>query len=583
MRSTPPASQETPVIYSNRAPDKQLTGGAVRVIIGGRPSHWIAPGDGEEDEQFTGSVFSHSEITYPDGKKLTTHTFSFPQDLQEGHYAVFSNGLLWPLHHSMTPWKGLDEEARNEAGPSDQRFQSSLSKRQYETAWEDYKSFNAIASEAMQQWSADSQNSAPIWVHDYQCVGVKGDILSFHIPFPTLAYLDKLHVEDTPILQTKPFQEYLEGITNYKLVSFQRAGDMKNFLETLGALDKDFYKNNEQSGISTDGQHVRNFDINEGAFVTAFGHKFRVMNFPVGITRSAVQEAADSYKEGDTLLSPSSLSKTHQTAAKYEEVGWDQSIVERVRQSSKTNPDSFTLEEALGDALKTDGQHRIFVALSRNDYTKNTLEKLLAAEEFLTTHPEEIGHTHFAFFLETTRDGVEGYDKYEHDVFEAAKRLNQNYGNSVAVFPTGGQYNALMHLLQHPNTVCLNAASGKDGFELTGSEAVHVNATEKGHPVAVIVTDGIGSHDVLSGTPEHPGAFVVKSDQPRRGIVSDLADTYAQIVDMAKHNPQEIASRFDVMEKSLQTYTSQGFNNAVLDHYRQAERTLRRDASRQIG
>ena len=96
-------------------------------------------------------------------------------------------------------------------------------------------------------------------------------------------------------------------------------------------------------------------------------------------------------------------------------------------------------EERLAAAL---GERRCVLSVDRLDYTKGQLNRLLAFEGFLDTHPEWRGRVSLAAVVVPSRTGVEHYRRMKAQIEETVGRINGRFGE-VGWTPVLYQYRAL--------------------------------------------------------------------------------------------------------------------------------------------
>lgn len=156
---------------------------------------------------------TNEEITEHDRQAIThelakhhCHPVFLTKKQVDGYYNGYSNGLLWPVLHSM-PTKDIDEQQ----------------------AWfRVYKSVNARFNEVVLSFA---HHGSTIWVHDYQLMllpamlraeHVSGHIGFFlHIPFPKPSRLHKIEA----------IEQVLGGMLGADLVGFHTTSYSQNYLD----------------------------------------------------------------------------------------------------------------------------------------------------------------------------------------------------------------------------------------------------------------------------------------------------------------------------------------------------------------
>lgn len=554
-------------------------GGAVRVIAAAKPRLWIAP-DVERISEAKWNKMSQAEKEalpepldpqkIPSLNGVAVQTFKVPEHYYQQQYEVYANGILWPVMHSrdltfnFEPASGLVRRALQKALGKQEAdkvngyrfpFPSQVAEDAYRNG---YKPLNELGNAAIKKLKQNGtiRYNDLFWVHDYQCVNVEGEFFSRHTPFPSIEYLEKVEFSDgKKLLDTGSFQDYMQHYVRHQLINFQRPSDMANFIETLAVMDKRFIANNrdllERELLYHDGTHYRvsekaAFHIGEKLAIKAFGHDVTLMNFPVGISQQTnLQEAIENEDKLDkTRIDPEKL----ENMGAIRESGPLGIILSAMRKVGNFLKDKLiqipvflnilehsaappgkeewpTFREVLQQAGALDDEHRIFMSVHRNDYTKNTLEKAQAAGDFLadleTKDPEKRKNTHFLFILEPTRQNIKSYVDYAQNVYKELAALKNIYGNSIIVIPQSVDHGDVMGILRHKNTVGLIGAGLKDGHDLTLREAIDARADGRGdhNPLALITTDGVGAVDILGGKGDRKGAFVIDTTQ----AVGDLS------------------------------------------------------------
>ncbi len=608
------------IAYSNRPPVNGIAGGAVLVIGSTEPDIWIGPGDTISDERWKTlrdeNKFQLNEdvITSPEGKDVRVITFPVPESLANAQYNVIANGVLWPVFHSMDPetyqnpssmFNDVEQEKQEylfdlrhtpqfqKATQADQSVSTSL--EYVEQAYSQFKEFNGLANIALDRLKHDlpvMDNGEPskaelitdrdtLWVHDYQCIDVPGGIFSRHTPFPSLDYLKKVTFENgegqeaMPLLETDFFNDYIQNRTQNGLISFQRPVDMQNFIEVVEHLhDKEY----GQGHFAMANEHLypqgklvidESFGVASQKPIKAFGHSVTLMTMPVGISQDQNREEAqahhDSIAHYDASKHYDHQTPTAITLDNLARSGITLGATDTTNMVENGAPDTITLGQLLEHYNALDDGHHIIASWHRNDFTKNTMEKLQAMDVYLSEHPEEQGNTHFVLGLQPTRSTVPGYKEYQDTVIDYARSLHEKYEGSIIVIPQSINHGDLMGLLRHENVVGAIGAGMKDGHDLTVREAVDAKSDIEGTAMTIITTDGVGAADILKGTDEQPGAFIINTDQSKKGFARNMADMFETIIDAqsSEKGMQELTSRYEVMKEASAHYSAAEFGRAV--------------------
>jgi trehalose-6-phosphate synthase len=565
------------IVYSNKPPVirdaksrrwlPNLSGGAVRVILGSPISAWVGPGRVLSDEAYAALPIEerfprHFTTIQSEGRHVRVFTFPVPKSLHKAHYELFSNRFLWPLHHSTDPriFRHPLKALRQVKESAVHLFP--LKEPQLERAFKAYCDFNAIATAYLRHLKRHGifHSEDRLWVHDYQCLGVgercfEERIFSYHIPFPAMDYLQKAQLRGAdgegrvPLLQTNCFIEYVRMLSRYGLITFQRPVDQQNFFELIARLDPDILL---ESPVTYDDPKPESSEALPPLGITsltplrAFGRIFATMNLPVGTSQETNLREAIAFEHRLTL--------TELTAERLALSG----IATGARRQ-------VTIEELLGPLLRGRRQgQQIFLSVHRNDYTKCTMEKLMAAERFLQRTPEALGTAHFLFFLEPTRQSIEDYQTYEEEVLAYASRLRLRYGDSVLVIPQAIDHREVMGLLRQPNVVALLGVGQRDGHDLTLREAADAQADRRNARLAVVTTSGTGASDLLFCDEE--GAFVLEHGISREELVEQIADVCAHIYQFNRSGPPqkaELRQRYRNMSAISAFYSAEYFGGAI--------------------
>ena len=137
-----------------------------------------------------------------------------PPALMEGHYAGFSNGVLWPFFH--------DEPSRISGSVEDLVAYREVNRR--------------VAARVLE--SLRESSPSLVWVHDYQMALVGREMRRSGSALPPLAFFWHIPWVETPVSGGIPrwLGEIVTGLLSYDQVGFQTELYRDRFLETVFAL-----------------------------------------------------------------------------------------------------------------------------------------------------------------------------------------------------------------------------------------------------------------------------------------------------------------------------------------------------------
>jgi trehalose 6-phosphate synthase/phosphatase len=163
----------------------------------------------------------------------------------DNFYSGYSNGILWPLVHSMK----MNEDGHH------QRW------------WKAYREVNKIFAEAVVR---AAHADATIWVHDYQLLLVPALLkltlahnhvgFFLHTPFPNFKVLSKL----------PEAKRILQALTAADLIGLQTKANVVNFSDCI-----------EKSGLGV---------VSDELLILP-GHTVRITDFPIGIDYTKFEKA----------------------------------------------------------------------------------------------------------------------------------------------------------------------------------------------------------------------------------------------------------------------------------------------------
>jgi trehalose 6-phosphate synthase len=223
---------------------------ALEPVLQARGGMWLGwSGRSTPDEDF-------GPIERSDGTRPRLAWFDLPVAVQEAYYNGFCNRSLWPLLHTL---------------PERVRF--------VDAEWEAYLAVNERVAEAALELASPH---CAIWAHDFHLLRVASGLrrrghggplgLFLHVPFPC-----------ADVFALNPWaRQLLEGMLTFDLVGFQTQHDVRNFLQTVGAMSP--------ATVSDDVVEDR-------------GRRVRVGAFPIGIIPEAFEPPPeDEDREETTAL-----------------------------------------------------------------------------------------------------------------------------------------------------------------------------------------------------------------------------------------------------------------------------------------
>jgi trehalose-6-phosphate synthase len=561
-------------------------GGAKKVIESLPMKVWLSPqqvdaehpavpdSEWKQDEKHEVVELNAKEL----GGKKPYRAFTFPvsESLYKAQYKKIANELIWPIFHSMDADALIDP--LSVISPHHRQNYDFPYQGSPDDDYGLYRQFNECGAKAYKQLRQRGivKDEDLVWVHDYQCVNMPGDIYTHHTPFPPLDFLRKVTINRKPLLEYGFFREYIKDMLGHGLLTFQRPIDMKNFIEVVAALDKQCSAvGAPQSGLAPtglldlEGKVTRNFAIEEHAQLTAFGKTARVMNLPVPIDRADELRLARESKVDQSSYAVDDLERMN--------ISYDEQAVYTATNKKGDPVRKVNIQHVtpLHRILNEDG-HRIFLAAHRADYTKCALEKLYAAGNYLGSLTErDREKVHFVFFLQPTRPGVEGFPRYQKEVEETAKGLRRTYGDSIIVIPDAIAAQDYIGLMRHKNVVALLGVGLKDGHDLTLREAASARSdfideqrpADERAALAIVTTDGTGASDILSDPKKSDhGAFVLRDIENPRDMVIKLHKLFQEIDGLAKtpEGRQHLTRRYQEAAEASAIYGPEYFREAIL-------------------
>ncbi|KAI3381750.1 hypothetical protein SNEBB_009114 [Seison nebaliae] len=562
------------IVYTNRAPSGEIVGGLVRVILDSSITTWIAPAcppltlDQWHKELEERSLIRKGNLI----ENCQIYTYPVPQQLYESHYKFISNKILWPIFHSVdTRILTLENEESLHAILQDdtRKIVFPHSADEIVKNYLNYLKFCGLSNMAVKKFYEKDSTHDNLdrirWIHDYQAIPVDGEILASHTPIPSIEYLKRVEFNNgkakkVNLLDTLFFRNLLEHWTKHKNLVFQRPNDVKNFLQILHHYEM-------ISSLSVN-KHDSNFlqvtNSNEPKYllksqtIRLWKNKLlKLSAIPVGIDQRKTLNLA---RENENRIK-----ETHFTKDVLEKTGI-------YIKNSRINVHEL-LSEIIpsldGDMTST---NQVFISIHRNDYSKNTIEKLEAIDKFFKDNPETINHVFFLLFLQPTRTGIKPYEIYQNNVISFGKKLHEKYGNSLFCVPAGIKNCDFLGLLRHREVLGIISTAFKDGHDLTVRETIDSRAdcTTNANilPLTAIVSDGIGASVLFKNE-----AFIVKSPIPgnsadRLRFIKDLSHQFSRVLSVhsTKSGREQLADRYRKMVITSNKYNSKLYTQFSLNN-----------------
>ncbi|HEX3731644.1 MAG TPA: trehalose-6-phosphate synthase [Mycobacteriales bacterium] len=278
---TEPSAEQTPAvsIASYRLPLKiDNNTGELTPSMGGvatglanmtpPPHHWV------------GELSGHSDPLHGDGTDY--HPLTVSERETEGHYAGFSNGILWPTYH------GLREFV---PGADDVRFWENA-------AGEWFEQYQRVNQRFADELARQAEPDSIAWVHDYQLQLVSG-MLRDQRPDLTLGYFAHTPFPNYTDYSTIPHhEELLAGLLANDVLGFQTPRDVKNFVDTVRKV------------VQRSAEAGSPFTVN-GELVRVVGDQIQVENRQVAVRNYPISIDYDKYD---------SLGRSDEIARKTEEI-----------------------------------------------------------------------------------------------------------------------------------------------------------------------------------------------------------------------------------------------------------------------
>ena len=462
----------------------------------------------DSDDKWVSAV-EHDQIQDPESLVTEWHDSPvieakvglFPNlpSAKQDHYTHISLGLLWPLMHEMEN-RSQDALSHMTSG-ADGSIAFDTILEALEARAENYKAYIDRMSDALNEMDLEGKICL---VHDFTCAGAraekaKANVYTVHTPFPSAAFLERIHVDQKPLADTIFFRDFMSSMLSYDLITMHTDKDVQNFCDIVRRVDPD-------------------------AQIDAYGRiKARI---------------------GGQDLS-SVVKKVH--------VGIDPNVICQEADNAVLKPE--TVEKFIEPI-----QGRTAVlSVARHDYTKGTIELAESIDRYFTANPDQIGNVSFVVIRQPSRNGLSGQTEYQEAANRLFEDLKERYGDAVIFENEGMSHAELMYFMRLPNVKAITSLpSIHEGHDLTVREFVDINP--EGSKKAVLATRGVGAMSVL-GVPgqngEEAGAFKVDACDDHDSIVRALEE----ILD--DQYGDQISARFDAMKERSSLFSGRKYLDTI--------------------
>jgi trehalose-6-phosphate synthase len=151
-------------------------------------------------------------------------------------------------------------------------------------------------------------------------------------------------------------------------------------------------------------------------------------------------------------------------------------------ENSVSEKDFAECRHAIRAELGFSEEHLLALGVDRLDYTKGIIERFLAVESLLESHPALVGKFSLIQIAAPSRSALEEYQNFKNRVCRLEQRINQRFGN--------GNYQPILMRLEHHDTsevwrfyraadICL-VTSLHDGMNLVAKEFIAARDDERG-------------------------------------------------------------------------------------------------------
>ncbi|MBI1244685.1 MAG: trehalose-6-phosphate synthase [Alphaproteobacteria bacterium] len=327
--------------------------------------------------------------------------FGLTPQMHAGFYAGFSNAVLWPLFHYRL---GLVEYRR-----------------------EDYAVYNEVNERFARIVRERLAPDDTLWVHDYHLIplarilrrqGVTNRIGFFlHIPWPAAEVFRSLPVH----------RDLAEALAHYDLVGFQTASHAHQFADYLGS--------------------------GEGPSVEAFGRRFEIGGFPIGIDTQQFAEMASKSASG----------------------------------------------EAGARLAESTGNRALVIGVDRLDHSKGLPNRIAGFANFLARNPDWHGRVQYLQIAPVSRGEVANYRALRRELDGMAGRLNGKYAEfdwtPLRYINRGYPRKALAAFYRQARIGLVTPL--RDGMNLVAKE--YVAAQQASDPGVLVLSEFAGAAAELSG------------------------------------------------------------------------------------
>jgi glucosylglycerol-phosphate synthase len=165
-------------------------------------------------------------------------------------------------------------------------------------------------------------------------------------------------------------------------------------------------------------------------------------------------------------------------------VGADMQLIDAILE----RPENLALQQEILDSLEG---RRLVVSVGRTDYTKGTVEALLAFERLLERRPELIGEIKMLCTSVRAASAMTVYDETQRDIEALAGRINGRFSmldwTPVVLFTNAIPFDRLIAHYRVAD-VCVTTPL-RDGLNLVAKEYV---AAKHGRPGALVLSEFAG-------------------------------------------------------------------------------------------
>ena len=308
--------------------------------------------------------------------------------------------------------------------------------------WPTFHEVNRLFAEAAAEQAADG---ALVWIHDYNLWLVPHYLRRLR-PDVKIAFFHHTPFPSPDIFNVLPWRgEILDSLLDCDLVGFHIPRYAKNFADLASAL--------------TGAEITERADVGEHLHVP--GQALSEPRVPTQLRSGERKVMID--------VAP---------------VGADVNLIDEILETD----DSFALQHEIRESL---GGRRLVVSVARTDYTKGTIEALIAFERLLERQPQLRGQIKMLCISVRAAAGMTIYDETQRDIEALVGRINGRF-STLDWTPIMLKSNSLPfhELIAHYRVadVCLTIPL-RDGMNLVAKEFV---AAKHGQPGALIISEFAG-------------------------------------------------------------------------------------------